>query len=117
MLKRFSAVQRTFYSLQRELLENAFQCKIFSWYGHNERTVLAGECEKSTYYHIFSEYGIVELIDRDGNVIEKDKSGEVVVTGFNNAAMPFIRYRTQDIGVYANKECACGRQYPLFRRN
>ncbi|MHA1380800.1 MAG: phenylacetate--CoA ligase family protein [Candidatus Helarchaeota archaeon] len=105
------------YSWQRNLLEKVFNCRVFSFYGHGEKAVLAGECEKSIYYHIFPEYGLVELIDREGNLIcEEGKMGEIVASGFNNYAMPFIRYRTGDIGVYSNQKCYCGRNYPLLKK-
>jgi len=54
------------YPWQRSLLTETFGCRVFSWYGNSEQTVLAGECEESTHYHIFPEYSVVELIGRDG---------------------------------------------------
>jgi len=105
------------YPWQRELLEEIFQCRVYSWYGHAEMATLAGECEKSTYYHIFPEYGIVELIGDDGSpMTEEDEIGEIVATGLNNFACPFIRYRTMDLAVPANGKCECGRNYPLQKR-
>jgi len=105
------------YSWQRELLEDVFQCRVYSWYGHTEQAVLAGECEKSTYYHIFPEYGIVEIIGKDGKpVTEEDEMGEIVATGLNNFICPFIRYRTNDLAVVTNAKCECGRNYPLLKR-
>ncbi len=105
------------YSWQRELLEDVFQCRVYSWYGHTEQAVLAGECEKSTYYHIFPEYGLVELIGNDNKpVTMEDGVGEIVATDLKNFAMPFIRYRTEDIGVYSAQTCSCGRNYPLLKR-
>lgn len=29
--------------------------------------------------------------------------------------MPFIRYKTDDIGIISTEKCACGRNYPLFK--
>lgn len=105
------------YDFQRKLLERVFNCRVFSWYGHGERAVLAGECEYRTYYHVFPEYGVTELIGKDGEpVTEKDDVGEIVATGFINRAMPFIRYRTRDLGVFTDEECVCGRKYPLLKR-
>ncbi|MBA7711699.1 Phenylacetate-coenzyme A ligase [subsurface metagenome] len=104
------------YPWQRESLEEVFQCRVYSWYGHSERAVLAGECEKSTYYHIFPEYGIVELINKDENpVTNEDELGEIVATGFNNFICPLIRYRTMDLAVLSNAKCECGRNYPLLK--
>ena len=105
------------YRWQRNLLEEVFQCRVYSWYGHAEMAVLAGECEKSTNYHIFPEYGLVELIDNNGNPVSKEEGrGEIVASGFNNYVMPFIRYRTGDIAVYIKEKCSCGRNYPLLKK-
>ena len=78
------------YPWQRKLLEETFQCRVYSWYGHTEQVVLAGECEKNNYYHVFPEYGIVELIGKgDKTVTQENELGEIVATGFNNFACPF----------------------------
>jgi phenylacetate-CoA ligase len=105
------------YSWQRELLEEVFRCRVYSWYGHSEMAVLAGECEKSTFYHIFPEYGFVELIGKDGKpVTAEDEMGEIVATGLNNFICPLIRYRTMDLAVPTNTKCECGRNYPLLKK-
>ena len=107
------------YPWQRELLEEVFQCRVYSWYGHSEQAILAGECEKSTCYHIFPEYGFVELIDKEAELLTKDKEyklGEIVATGLNNYVCPFIRYQTMDLAVPTSiKWCECGRNYPLIK--
>ena len=104
------------YLWQRELLEEVFRCQVYSFYGHTERVVLAGECEKSIYYHIFPEYGFVEPIGKDSKpVANQGEIGEIVATGFTNFAMPLIRYRTADLGIYAGYGCRCGRNYPLIK--
>ena len=103
------------YPWQRHLLEEAFGCRVFSWYGNSEQTVLAGECEESTHYHIFPEYGIVELIGRDGRPVERPgEMGEVVATNLTNYVCPLIRYRTMDLAIAAQGPCTCGRHYPLL---
>lgn len=101
------------YSNQRKLLEETFNTRVYSWYGLTEKVVLAGECEVSNHYHVFPEYGITELVDETGNTI-KTGMGEIVGTGFNNYAMPLIRYKTGDVGVLVDKKCECGREYPLL---
>jgi len=104
------------YPHQRSLFAQLFQCRVFSWYGHSEYAVLAGECECSNVYHVFPEYGYCELIDSQGcPVTEEGGRGEIVATSFHNRAFPFIRYRTGDVGVRTNRACACGRQYPLIK--
>ena len=107
----------TIYDLQRELIEETFQCKVYDQYGHREQCVLAGTCEYSNYYHIFPEYGIVELIGNNGKpVIKEGEMGEIVATGFKTYIFPFIRYKTGDMGVYTVKKCECGRNYPLLKK-
>ncbi len=119
---RFKAIlcgSENLYPWQRKLLEEVFRCRIYSWYGHTEKCCLAGECEKSNYYHIFPEYGYIELIGKDCNKINREnKLGEIIATGFNNYVFPFIRYRTQDfaIGVDNRNKCECGRDYRLLKK-
>lgn len=106
------------YAAQRALLEQVFQCRIYSWYGLAESVCLAGGCERSNLYHVYNEYGYAELIDQEGKRLDwkEGVKGEIVGTGFNNWAMPLIRYRTGDIAVVGPDSCACGRQYPLWQR-
>ncbi|HEX8817951.1 MAG TPA: hypothetical protein VF753_20855 [Terriglobales bacterium] len=115
---RFEALllgSENFYPGQRESLESFFQCRIYSWYGHSENLALAGECEFSHNYHIFPEYGFVELIKEDGRpATEEGETGEIVGTSFHNRVMPLIRYRTGDWATIGPKTCACGRNYRLL---
>ena len=105
------------YPWQRKLLEEVFQCRVYSWYGHAELAVLAGECEKSTCYHIFPEYGIVELNGKSNKpVMNESEMGEIVATSLNNFVCPLIRYRTMDLAVPSNGRCECGRNYPLLKK-
>ena len=104
------------YSDQRELVEDTLRCRVYSWYGHAERCVLAGECEHDQQrYHVFPQYGITELVGEDGTPIQNGETrGEIVGTGFNNWAMPLIRYRTNDIGRIEDSTCGCGRPYEII---
>lgn len=106
------------YDWQRQQIEEAFQCRVYSWYGQSEKVCLAGECEHSSRLHIFPEYGFTELLDEEGSKIEEPgKVGEIVATGFLSRCMPLIRYRTMDMASYAPGYCElCGRRYRLFER-
>jgi len=118
-LKSLLCGSEILYPWQRELLEETFQCRVYSWYGHTEQVVLAGECEKNIYYHVFPEYGIVELIGKNDKTVTRENEnelGEIVATGFNNFTCPFIRYRTMDMAVPTNTNCECGRDYALLKR-
>jgi phenylacetate-CoA ligase len=105
------------YPGQRELLQTVFNCRVYAWYGQSEYVALAGECEHSQYYHVFPEYGYVEFVETDRTYKhDGEEVYEIVATGFNNYALPFIRYQTRDYAVLTDHdECACGRNYPLIK--
>lgn len=103
------------YPWQKDLVEKAFKCRLFSLYGQNEAVVLATECEVSHKYHVFPEYGVTEIIDANGLPIQKERCmGSIIGTGFNNYALPFIRYEIGDVAAWSYEKCRCGRHYPLF---
>jgi phenylacetate-coenzyme A ligase PaaK-like adenylate-forming protein len=100
------------YEWERELIESTFDRKVFSFYSHEERVAYGFSCKKSNYYHMFPQYGIIELIDKNGiPVLKENQAGEIVATGFINKLFPLIRYKTGDIGIFTKKKCNCGRNY------
>jgi phenylacetate-CoA ligase len=104
----------TLHPHQREEIEAYWGAPVFDLYGNAERSVMVAQCERGGY-HVISEYGILSLEDESGDpVVDFDRPGEIVSTGFLNRAMPFIRYRTGDIAVYREGACACGRAHPLL---
>ncbi|HYM00098.1 MAG TPA: phenylacetate--CoA ligase family protein [Blastocatellia bacterium] len=114
--KAIFASSENLYPGQRELIESFFGARLYSWYGHTENLILAGECESSTNYHIFPEYGVAEVIKSDGSPAQREgEMGELVGTSINNYAMPLIRYKTGDWAVVGPRACACGRHYRLLQ--
>ena len=110
------AASENLYPGQREFIESFFGARLFSWYGHTENVVLAGECEVSNHYHIFPEYGVTEVIKENGSAADKEGDlGELVGTSLDNFAMPLIRYRTEDWAVIGPPRCTCGRNYKLLK--
>ena len=72
-------------------IEQAFVARVFHWYGHSERIVLAGQGRTSNHLYFWPAYGFVEFG-------EPNEEGfcEVIGTTFHNQVMPLIRYRTGD---------------------
>jgi len=104
------------YPGQREAIQSFYGCRVFSWYGHCENLVLAGECEVSHNYHIFPEYGFVEILTEDERpAIEEGETGELVGTSLFNPVMPLLRYRTGDWAILGPRSCDCGRRYRLLK--
>jgi phenylacetate-CoA ligase len=99
---------------QREIIEKAFECKVFDYYGMAERTIFATECAEHTGLHLNMEYGITEIIGQNGAPQTDGAMGRVVTTGLHNFAMPLIRYETSDISALGNGPCRCGRCLPLL---
>lgn len=112
-LKAVLCGSENIYNWQRELIEKVLGCRLYSWYGHSERAILAGECEFSSNYHIFPEYGIFELLNEDKDNNDKNK-GIIVSTSLTNYAMPLIRYKTDDVGLLINHHCECEREYTIL---
>ena len=105
------------FAPHRALMEKVFECRVFSWYGHSEYAVLAGECENSPDYHVFPEYGYTEFLKVDRTAgDDREEIFEIVGTGFNNYAFPFIRYRTGDYAILKKGHCdRCHRNYPVIK--
>lgn len=104
----------TIQSWQREIITEAFRCPIVSWYGLAERVTFAFHSGSEGGYCFHPGYGIVELLNPSGNeVTQSDEMGEIVVTGFHNRVMPFLRYRTGDLALPSTEpDPFC----PAFRR-
>ncbi|MFH1147723.1 MAG: hypothetical protein V1736_08450 [Pseudomonadota bacterium] len=105
----------TLMDFQREAISEAFGCKVFSLYGNAERVVHANECEMGGM-HIQPVHGVMEFLNEAGQPVAEGEEGFVVATGFDNRAMPLIRYRVGDMGVPVSGACKCGRSHPLIDR-
>ncbi len=103
----------TLLSHQRQNLEAAFGCAVFDTYGLEERAAAAGQCPHGKM-HQDVEYGIIRVLDEDGNDLPKGHEGEMVCTGLHNYVMPLINLRTNDIGSYSVETCSCGRNLPVL---
>ena len=89
-LKGIFLISENIDSEQRDFIEQFFNVKALTFYGHSERVVIAEETEP--YKYSFDPYyGYTEKIPH------KDGEYSIVGTGFLNKTMPFIRYKTDDI--------------------
>lgn len=102
------------YDHQRKLINQAFQTRVFNWYGARELGHIATECDEHNGLHV-NTYGLYVEILKDGEPVVDD-IGDVVVTDLHNEAMPFIRYRIGDLGVISKRRCPCGFPSPLIKQ-
>jgi phenylacetate-CoA ligase len=100
----------------RDLIAERLGARIAGIYSCQEIGTIACECEAAPHYHIAAENAIVEILDDQGRVVAPGDRGRVVVTGFYNYAMPFIRYELGDIAVAGAAACTCGRALPVITR-
>lgn len=75
----------------QSFLQQAFGARVFHWYGHSERVVLAGQGRQSDHLYFWPTYGFVEFGEPN-----EEGMREVIGTSFHNQVMPLIRYRTGD---------------------
>ncbi|HVX67335.1 MAG TPA: hypothetical protein VHA11_12065 [Bryobacteraceae bacterium] len=101
------------YPHMREAIERAFHCPVSLEYGSRETGFVAHECPVGGL-HIHSDRVHLEVLD--GNrAVAPGEVGEIVITVLDATAMPFIRYRTGDLGSLEPGACPCGLPFPLLR--
>jgi phenylacetate-CoA ligase len=105
----------TLHADMQEVITQAFNAPIFNLYGSREAPSIAQECESHKGLHISAPVYYFEILDKSGRPVGPGESGEIVVTTLQNLAMPLIRYRIGDIGVWASEPCDCGRGWPLLK--
>lgn len=102
------------YPYQREVIEKAFGAPVANGYGSRDAGFIAHQCPSGSM-HISAEDLIVEIIDKDGNVVADGEKGEIVITHMATSDFPFVRYRTGDIAALDTKSCTCGRGLPVLK--
>ncbi len=105
----------TLHDEWRAVIERCFKVPVYNRYGGRDIKFIAQECPKRKGLHINAENVFVEIV-KDGRSVAPGEIGEVVVTRLDNFAMPFIRYRSGDLGVMASSACECGRSLPLLQK-
>lgn len=78
---------------KKEILNIFPEIKLLDLYGHTEHLNFAVS-ENLGAYNFFKKYGYTEF--RIVEEKEETKIAEIIATGFNNRAMPLIRYKTDD---------------------
>ena len=100
------------YGFQMRLFREVFGCPVVTHYGHSERVLMAASMPDDDRYFFWPQYGWFELLDGNDNpVTQPGVLGHIVGTSFDNRVMPFVRYRTGDLGVLG--EC-CHPELPGF---
>ena len=92
------------YGFQMQLFREVFGCPVLKHFGQSERVLMAATMPDDERYFFWPQYGYFELVDQDGNAVTTPGVlGEIVGTGYDNKAMPFIRYRTGDLAMLSER--------------
>ncbi len=112
-IKAIFTTGEVLYDFQRDLIQSTFKTKVANGYGGRDAGFVAHECPQGNI-HINQDHLIVEFLPQEaaGYV---EESGEIIVTDLTNYGMPFIRYKTGDIGQPYKEKCSCGRGLPLMK--
>lgn len=103
-----------FDSVRREIQE-IFDCKMANQYGCYEANSIAYECPYGNM-HCMEDNIYVEILDDDEQPVMDNQEGNIVITTLNSHVMPFIRYKTGDMGIVEKKHlCKCGNHSPIIR--
>lgn len=92
------------YDFQREIIQKTFDCPLADEYGARDVGFIAQECPKGSLH-------ISENI-----LVETNNQGELILTNLDSYGMPFLRYRTGDIGEINYSQCACGRKLKVLKK-
>lgn len=104
----------TLLDTQRSVIERAFGARVHDQYGQTEMQSFWFECRYGQM-HAHPLFGITEILRPDGKPCEAGETGDVVLTGFLNSAMPLLRYRVGDRAAWSPEQaCACGRQMQVI---
>lgn len=106
----------TLTSETRRRIEEAWPARLFQAYGTTESGILAAECTAHQGLHLFEDFSIVEVVDRQNRPVSPGEQGEkVLVTVLFRRAQPLIRYEVTDlIRTSTHGSCPCGRPFALI---
>ena len=105
-IKSIILASEKLFDFQIDFIESVFNSKVYSFYGHSERLTLAYKCINCSNYLVDPLYGYTELVDKNNKIIsDKNITGKIISTGFNNLVMPLIRYDTNDESCLTSDYC------------
>jgi len=104
------------YKSIRKEIEDAFNTKVYDFFGSTEAGPISFECEKGKY-HINSDWIKLETIDKNKNMIPEGKPGILALTRLYGGGTPVIRYTGMgDIITLKKGKCNCGLQTELIQK-
>jgi len=88
----------------KKIISNAFGVPTVNEYGTSEVDLIAFE-DMSGKWKLSEENIFIEILDDDGNQLERGGEGRIILTALHNKAMPFIRYEIGGNFLFYNPRC------------
>lgn len=99
----------------KESVKRKFLTPILNTFSCAEAGPIGFECpENPGKFHVHAHRIILEIVSKNGKVLQPGKRGEIAVTAMDRTVTPIIRFLTGDIGKIIPKQCPCKRSLPLF---
>ena len=88
--------------------------RVLSTYAFTEGKAAWLECKEGYGYHLYPDLEFIEVVDKNGEVVNEGERGEIVYTSLDWRGSVFLRYKTGDItkGIYYEKCPHCQRTLP-----
>ena len=102
------------YDHERAILEEVMRCPVTNIYGMREVGHIAALCLHGSF-HVNQESIFLETAPLSPGPVAQEEPGELLATTLTPTPMPFIRYRTGDIGLTAPSACRCGRTLSVIK--
>jgi len=96
----------------RKTIEDVLQIDAYDIYGLSEiyGPGVSVECEEKNGLHIWEDFFIVEVLDRDTyEPVAEGEEGILAFTTLEKTGIPLLRYISYDIATFTKEKCACGR--------
>ncbi|MCL2596899.1 MAG: AMP-binding protein [Paludibacter sp.] len=90
-------------------IKEKWDIELYSTYASTEMATTFAECEFGCGGHHHPELIICEVVDSQGNIVENDEIGELVITTLGVEGMPLLRFKTGDLVCFHTEKCKCGR--------
>ncbi|OGJ87257.1 MAG: phenylacetate--CoA ligase [Candidatus Raymondbacteria bacterium RifOxyA12_full_50_37] len=103
----------------RRKIESLFGIDVYNSYGLSEMNGpgVAFECIAKECMHVWEDSYYAEIVDPGTlEALGPGREGELVLTALTRQATPILRYRTRDLTVIEEGQCACGRTHRRIAR-
>lgn len=94
-MKAIITSSETLTNEMRRTLEKVYDCKVFDSYSGVEACSLISESYDRRLFNS-PDVGIIEVLDKKGNNVKENETGELISTGLLNYDQPLIRYKIGD---------------------